>query len=206
MSAIRRMMMRSGDSTDWKSLFIGVVDGSIAGDITLPDDVTTIKQYCFAGCVDLTSVNAPNVTVLGVNAFNGARALKYLTIGTLQSIGGSVFSNCRALESPIVIGNSVTEIGSTTFFNCYKLPYVDVGTGVTSIGTQAFRYNTEMQYVIMRPTSPPTLYGNNFIEVSTASYPIYVPDESVAAYKAANNWSALASRIFPLSDLVGGGS
>ena len=30
--------------------------------------------------------------------------------------------------------------------------------------------------------------------------PIYVPDDSVAAYKAATNWDGYAARIFPISD------
>jgi hypothetical protein len=31
---------------------------------------------------------------------------------------------------------------------------------------------------------------------------IYVPDSSVDAYKAAENWSTYASRIYPLSEYV----
>lgn len=194
-------MRGAGDNTDWKALFMGLVDGTIVGDVTLDNSVTTIKDYTFYNCTSLTSVTAPNVVTVKPSAFNGAVALKTATLGTLQEVGISAFMNCRALETPVIVGNNVTTLGNTVFINCTKVPYVDVGTGVTSIGNQCFRYLTACQYIIMRPTSPPTLGLYNFIEGSTGSYPIYVPDASVNNYKAANNWSALASRIFPLSDI-----
>ena len=47
--------------------------------------------------------------------------------------------------------------------------------------------------VIMKPTTPPIIYSTTFDKNHT--YPIYVPSESVEAYKTATNWSALADRI-----------
>lgn len=194
--------MRSGGSSiDWEVLFMGLVDGTISGDITLKSTVTSIKTYCFYNCVNLTGVDAPNVVGIGAAAFYGAEALKDLNIGTLQSVGASAFQDCKNLEAPIIIGNNVTTLGTTVFFNCYKIPYIDVGTGVTSIGNQCFRYLNDCQYVIMRPTSPPTLGLLNFIGGTTGTYPIYVPDASVNTYKAASGWDALASRIFSINDM-----
>ena len=51
--------------------------------------------------------------------------------------------------------------------------------------------------VIMKPTTPPVIFSNTFDKNYT--YPIYVPAESVDAYKAATNWSSLADRIRPIS-------
>ena len=49
----------------------------------------------------------------------------------------------------------------------------------------------------MKPTTPPVIFSNTFAKNYT--YPIYVPAESVDAYKAATNWSSLADRIRPIS-------
>lgn len=197
----RNILMRGGDSTDWKALFMGMVDGTLSGDIIIPDTVTYIRSYAFSGIHELTSVVASGVSSIGGYAFQSCINLESVSLGTINAIGGSAFFNCRKLATPITLSDNVTTLGGSTFFNCYKIPWVDVGAGVTSIGSQCFRYLDSCQYVIMRPTTPPTLATLNFIGVSTGSYPIYVPDASVATYKAANDWSSLASRIFPISDL-----
>jgi len=70
---------------------------------------------------------------------------------------------------------------------------------VTSIGRYAFRGMPNMKYIKMLPVTPPTLNSLAF-NGDTSNCPIYVPDESVDAYKSATNWSTYASRIKPLSE------
>ena len=47
--------------------------------------------------------------------------------------------------------------------------------------------------IIMKPTTPPVIFRYTFNKDYT--YPIYVPAESVEAYKTANVWSTFADRI-----------
>lgn len=55
----RNMLMRGGDSTDWKALFLGMVDGVFADtELVLPNDVTYIKGYCFRS-TNLTKITIP---------------------------------------------------------------------------------------------------------------------------------------------------
>lgn len=49
--------------------------------------------------------------------------------------------------------------------------------------------------LLMYSETPPALSGNPTV----GEYPIYVPDESVAAYKAADGWVNVADYIFPAS-------
>ena len=67
--------------------------------ITIPDSVTTIKEYSFWGCTGLTSVTIPD---------------------TVTEIGRGVFSGCSGLTS-ITIPDSVTEIGFDAFYGCKGL-------------------------------------------------------------------------------------
>lgn len=53
---------------------------------------------------------------------------------------------------------------------------------------------------ILLPTTPPGFRGN--ITYSTSIEAVYVPDESVTAYKEAQYWSAIADRIYPMSEYV----
>ena len=72
---------------------------------------------------------------------------------------------------------------------------------VTTIGDRAFSGCRNLTTLIMRPTTPPTLGGENWYLVSNVT--IYVPDDSVSAYKAAKNWSDKASYIKPMSEYEG---
>ena len=64
-----------------------------------------------------------------------------------------------------------------------------------------------MQYIKCMPTTPPSIVAANTTDKildGTNDCLIYVPDESVEAYKAANNWSEeyIVNRIKPISEFV----
>jgi len=100
--------------------------------------------------------------------------------------------NCWNLID-IEIPNSVTTIESYAFQNCYCLHKIIVPSGVTSIEANAFN-NAKPIYFVFQSTTPPTLAATSALS-GTGSGPIYVPSESVNAYKTASNWSSYASRI-----------
>lgn len=70
---------------------------------------------------------------------------------------------------------------------------VIVGTDITGIGSTAF--NKELTSATCLSTTPPTIGDPQVFGGNTQNYPIYVPAESVATYKAATNWSSLETRI-----------
>lgn len=70
---------------------------------------------------------------------------------------------------------------------------VIVGTDITNIGSQSF--NKELTSATCLSTTPPVIGDPQSFGGSTYDYPIYVPAESVATYKAATNWSSLETRI-----------
>jgi len=135
-------------------------------------DNTSIDSNTFAYCTSFTSITMPDsVTSIGENAFNG----------------------CSSLTS-VLIPSGVTSIGSYAFNGCSGLTTIDIPSGVTSIGRQAFSYIENAISITCNATTPPTLEDVNAF-VLTNECPIYVPAESVDAYKAATYWSDYASRI-----------
>ena len=108
-------------------------------------------------------------------------------------IGASAFERCSGLTS-VTIPNSVTEIDRYAFNQCSRLTSVTIGNSVTSIGNYAFSYCQALTSVTIQATTPPTLGGSDAF-TNTNNCPIYVPSESVDAYKTATNWSSYASRI-----------
>lgn len=66
---------------------------------------------------------------------------------------------------------------------------------VTYIGAGVFRVLTSITTATCLPTTPPTLANTNAFNSVTK---IYVPAESVEAYKTASVWSGIASKIYPI--------
>ena len=95
------------------------------------------------------------------------------------------------------------------FSFCPNLVLVDLGENCSSIGNQSFGRGVGTSgkdiTLICRAPIPPTL-GGTLISTSLVKATIgeiYVPDDSVEAYKTATNWSAYANKILPLSQFKG---
>ena len=107
--------------------------------IIIDDGVTTIGEFAFRDCSNLTSVTIPNsVTEIRGHAFDGCSALTSVTIpNSVTTIGWSTFSGCSAITS-VTIPNSVTEIRGSTFKDCSSLTSVTIPNSVTTIRMYAF--------------------------------------------------------------------
>ena len=86
------------------------------------------------------------------------------------------------------------------FEGCKNLEEALLGDALTNISGYAFQNCTNMRYIIVRATTPPTIAITTF--ENSNNCPIYVPDKSVAAYKEATNWVEYVDRIKPLSEYV----
>ena len=163
--------------------------------ITIPNSVTTIGVQAFYYCSSLASVEIPNsVTSIENQVFEGCTGLTSVTIpNSVTSIGEYAFINCSGLTS-VTIPNSVTNIEYGAFSGCSSLTSVTIPNSVTNIGDYAFRDCSGLTSVICQAITPPTLGQNAWFGLGK-TIPIYVPAESVDAYKAAANWSTYADRI-----------
>jgi hypothetical protein len=92
----------------------------------------------------------------------------------------------------ITIPNSVTTIGEGSFYLCHGLTSISIGNSITSIGSNAFYECTSLTHITCEAITPPTLGSGNGRSSVTA---VYVPFESVEAYKTADGWSYYADKI-----------
>lgn len=101
--------------------------------------VTSIGDYAFQNCANLTSVAIPDsVTSIGVLAFGGCTSLTSAAIpGQVTSIENGTFNGCTGLAS-VAIPDGVTSIGNSAFMNCSSLTGVTLPDSVASIGGSAF--------------------------------------------------------------------
>ena len=111
----------------------------------------------------------------------------------VTSIGEAAFYKCASLTS-VTIPDCVTSIGTEAFAYCGSLTSITIPYSVASIEGGAFWGCTSLTSVYCQPTTPPR--GDPFMFNNNASgLKIYVPRNSVEAYKAASGWSNYASDI-----------
>lgn len=181
------------------------------------DCVTTIDANCFNNWINVTSLTiSSSVTTIGHNAFYNCQNLPALIIPSgVTVIPSSMCNGCIRMASTN-IPSGVTSIDVDAYYDCLSLLNIAIPASVTSIGDDAFRagywvsepqrtlmlsMNTNRRVTVLA-TTPPTL-GTGVFSIQTgepdiASYPIYVPAQSLEAYKTATNWSVYANRIFPI--------
>ena len=163
--------------------------------ITIPNTVTTISELAFNHCDKLTSFIIPNsVTSIGSNAFAGCEGLTSIKIpNSVTSIGSTVFSGCRGLTS-VILPDTIESIGGSMFSYCTSLTSMSLPGTVTNIGSYAFNGCSALASLAVNSAIPPTIARMTF-SGAKADMNIYVPAESVDAYKAAQYWSERADYI-----------
>ena len=142
-------------------------------DIILPVSIVEIEASAFQGAGKVGgTLNLPNLELIGRSAFPGTDITEIKSLGKVKRIEQEAFKSCRELVSAI-LPETITSIARYCFDSCHKL------TSVTCLA-------------LVPPTVETNTFGKNVN--------FYVPDASLAAYKAATNWNTFASRIYPLSE------
>jgi hypothetical protein len=136
--------------------------------VVVENGVTRIGWYAFSSCRKLTSAVISNsVTYIGNKSFQNCIYLKSIVIpDSVKGIGNSAFAYCSGLTSA-VIPNSVASIGYTAFYGCYGLKQI------TNLAT----------------TPQAVMVSEGWFNgVNTSSVKLYVPAQSLDAYKTADIW------------------
>lgn len=91
-------------------------------EITLPNDITSIKPDTFVRCMNLVSIHGGSSSVkdIGDNAFAFCKKLSKLQFYNLRFIGDSVFIGCSGLNK-IELGNNIQHLGKYLFYGCDNL-------------------------------------------------------------------------------------
>ena len=160
--------------------------------LMLPDNLQYIDYMAAAECIRLEDIIIPaSITEIDARAFENCRSLATVTFAGnhVQTIGDWAFYNCHELAS-ITLPEGITTIGKAAFYGCTYLNNVIVPSSVQSIGDNAFALCSRMQQMQVRAAVPPSIASKTFEDVSR-QMPVYVPLNSVNAYKADPLWGQM---------------
>ena len=206
--------------------YLAFYDSNISS-ISIPAGVKDISEDVFNGCENLSTITVSNgntkydsrdncnalietatntilqgssstvipnsVTAIGAKAFQGSKIAKIVIPNSVTAIGEYAFQGSNIAE--VVIPNSVTAIEAYTFQGS-KIAKVVIPESVKKIGLFAFQGCKSLTTIVCKSKS--VIDVSRLIPFSPLpNATLYVPAESVEAYKVANGWRDF-SNIQPL--------
>ena len=195
--------------------------------IVLKGGLENIESYAFEYCLELENISLPNsLMTIGQNAFYNTQWYKnqpnggvyvgnvfYKYKGDIPQNTSFVIKEGTVSISPyafvkenyhedyslvsVSIPNSVKVIGEGVFYRCRALTSIVIPAGVTTIETLAFDYCKALKSVTCEAVNPPALSGSVFLFTPIADATLYVPAESIEAYKTATEWKDFG-QILPI--------
>ena len=188
--------------------------------VTFPESLKEIGTAAFYRCTNLTNINFPNnIHTIDYDAFIGTGistplyndyiyaymppSLMVASVSIpegIQEIAPTAFNKCSELQS-VEVPNSVKKIGSMAFLRS-GVKYVSIGKNVSKIGTDAFFGCSHLEEIYNYAVTPQNIYYNTVFAgdganpaVDKTKCKLYVPFESLDAYKAANGWKEFTNII-----------
>lgn len=186
-------------------------------DIKLPSTLTHIGDYSFTN-MGLTKIVIPkSVEEIGVEGVSNWLLKEIVIEDSTTPLtmrhpdDASVFMNCKKLENAyvgrdintdafhgseslkaITFGNDVTAVHASFCEGC-PLERLILGSSVAQIGEYAFsafwEESAKLNTIYCYATTPPVCADSNvFNNINKTTCKLYVPEESIDAYKVANVW------------------
>lgn len=191
--------------TSIESTFFGDCNKNVTSfnELCLFRNIERIEASAFAAS-SIESITLPmNLTSIESSTFIESKLKSIIIPEGVTSIGSHAFYG-TPLER-VTIPNSVMSIDYDAFYNCGALNEITFGSSIETIGYEICGWCTSLKKVYCKSIEPPVLGNRAFAYYNsyglgswvTVSYleSIYVPMESVDAYKSASGWSTYSKYI-----------
>lgn len=165
---------------------------------TFKDGTRFTAPWLFQNCTNLTTITLPSTLKpygIGYQTFQGCTSLQTIVIPKqIKYLGNTTFDGCTSLTNvTFEEGSQLEELGGMVFSGCSSLEHLEFPNTLKSLYNSEFSNCDSLIDITFHSVVPPTLKYSVF--KSNDTYTIYVPAESVEAYKTADKWTVAASRI-----------
>lgn len=159
--------------------------------------VEYLGEYAFANSgigpnINLANWSSYNEKSSNHRYFQACPNIVTVNIPSLNIIPTATFEGCTRLES-VTFSENLIEVGYYAFKSCLKLNNVVLPATVTTLRNECFNSCTSLKTMTVKATTPPECPNGNPFAGTTFNV-IYVPAESIDAYKTATHWSNHASK------------
>ena len=134
------------------------------------------------------NISYPTAASRGYSPFYRNTSLESVTITDKETeISENEFYGCTNLKN-VTLGDGIETIGRYAFSGCAALEDFTFGSSLDSIGEEAFSDCTAMTRLVSRTAEPPRCGPQALDDINKWTCKLYVPDASLDAYKAADQW------------------
>lgn len=150
--------------------------------------LTKINERAFKSCPLSTFNGGDKLVEIGDEAFAGCTSLKSFPFshGMLKNIGNQAFKGCTSLKC-VVVNSTTKTIGDNVFEGCSSLEKVYFFDEV-SFGQEVFKGCPALSNMWLNNDTPPVVDHTTFEGNNLQAHALWVPVESVNAYRAHPVW------------------
>lgn len=190
------------------------IDGNkVEGDLIIPDGVTSIADYAFYKCNEITSITIPaSLTNIGEKAFYDCFKLKYVyytgdVAGWCEISGlfynimrGSLYIGGNIVEGDLIIPEGVTSIGDYAFYNRNEITSIRIPDSVTYIGDYAFYNCDKLANIVVSENNDTFSSIDGILYDKNKTRLIFVPQAIQGAITIPDSVTSIANLIFAECD------
>ena len=163
----------------------GTLDGTLA---YIDSNVTKVIAYACYGITTIKTINLPNCTSIGGNAFRGCSGITDFNAPKVTSLGTYAFYGCSNLTE--VNFQGISQATSTCFYQCTKLVKADFGVKCKTLAGSSLSYCNKLETLILRYTEGVVSLATNTFSGANFDGYVYVPSALLADYEANSNWAS----------------
>ena len=166
------------------------------------DKVEVLPNKICCGMSSITSITIPqSVNVIEPDAFLGCESLQSIIVESENKdfcdVNGILFNRdtttlmlfpANHKDTVCYIKEGVERLENKAFMDCKKLILVALPSSLRKIGNNVFQGDSNIVEITSYAIFPPDCNSSNFNGVDY-SIPVYVPKNSVDAYKSAYDWN-----------------
>ena len=181
------------------------IAGEKVRDLVVPNIVDSISDYAFAYSY-IASVDIPNnLKRINPTAFYKCPSLQSVCWNALDfeevsSAANAPFNKVASQIHTFKFGRDIKHIPAYLCYDMNRLDSIEIPAGVKSIGKHAFAHCSP-SVVICHATQVPDIDESAFSKDYVSNTILYVPAESVEAYKNSEQWNKFA-HIVAIGDKI----